>query len=188
MKVICALTTHKHFLISKTCWIFSILMFQIIILNNKNQLETYKIQLKFILVISKSKIVHSTYKLVILKLHHCSRVLSCFVCSSRSFCTCSAVLTTISFNHYPLVFIIYLKVSHNLVIYTLNLNQSNFHWLNQWFAFSLIHQWKKYFSLPNQSIFTEIISEIWLIYSNLVLAIWISQISLIISRFWLIQI
>ena len=47
---------------------------------------------------------------------------------------------------------------------------------------------KKYFSLLNQSIFTEIISEIWLIYSNLFLAIWISQISLIISRFWLIQI
>ena len=47
---------------------------------------------------------------------------------------------------------------------------------------------KKYFSLLNQSIFTEIISEVWLIYSNLFLAIWISQISLIISRFWLIQI
>ena len=46
----------------------------------------------------------------------------------------------------------------------------------------------KYFSLLNQLIFTEIISEIWLIYSNLFLAIWISQISLIISRFWLIQI
>ena len=42
---------------------------------------------------------------------------------------------------------------------------------------------KKYFSLSNQSIFSEIISEIWLIYSNLFLAIWISQISLIISRF-----
>ena len=47
---------------------------------------------------------------------------------------------------------------------------------------------KKYFSLSNQSVFTEIISEIWLIYSNLFLAIWISQISLIISRFLLIQI
>ena len=45
---------------------------------------------------------------------------------------------------------------------------------------------KKYFSLLNQLIFTEILSEIWLIYSNLFLAIWISQISLIISRFWLI--
>ena len=47
---------------------------------------------------------------------------------------------------------------------------------------------KKYFSLLNQSIYTEIISEIWLIYSNLFLAICISQILLIISRFWLIQI
>ena len=47
---------------------------------------------------------------------------------------------------------------------------------------------KKYFSLSNQSIFIEIISEIWLIYSNLFLAIWISQISLIISMFWMIQI
>ena len=91
-----------------------------------------------------------------------------------------------------------------LALYSLNLNQSNFHWLNHLFAFSLIHQWKniftvksvnfhwfiseKYFSLSNQSIFTEIISGIWLIYSNLFLAIWICQISLIISRFWLIQI
>ena len=64
-----------------------------------------------------------------------------------------------------------------IISYSLNLNQPNFHWSNQW---------KKYFSLSNQSIFTEIISEIWLIYSNLFLAIWISQISLIISRFWLI--
>ena len=50
---------------------------------------------------------------------------------------------------------------------------------------------KKYFSLLNQLIFTdssvkkifftEIISEIWLIYSNLFLAIWISQVSLITS-------
>ena len=47
---------------------------------------------------------------------------------------------------------------------------------------------KKYFSLLNQLISTEIISEFLLIYSNLFLAIWISQISLIISRFWLIQI
>ena len=47
---------------------------------------------------------------------------------------------------------------------------------------------KKYFSLSNQSIFTEIISEIWLINSNLLLGIWISKISLIISTFWLIQI
>ena len=47
---------------------------------------------------------------------------------------------------------------------------------------------KKYVLLSNQSIFTEIISEIWLIYSNLFLAIRISQISLVISRFWRIQI
>ena len=38
MKVICVLGTHKHFLISKTSWIFSILMFQVIIFNNRNQL------------------------------------------------------------------------------------------------------------------------------------------------------
>ena len=49
---------------------------------------------------------------------------------------------------------------------------------------------KKYFPLLNQLIFPEIINEIWLIYSNLFLAIWISQISLIIvlllwqSRTW----
>ena len=42
---------------------------------------------------------------------------------------------------------------------------------------------KKYFLLLNQLIFTEIIREILLIYSNLLLAIGISQISLIISRF-----
>ena len=71
---------------------------------------------------------------------------------------------------------------------SLNLNQSNFHWLNQWFAFSLNHQWKQYFPLLNQFIFTEVISEIWLFRSNLFLAIWISQISLIISRFLLIHI
>ena len=52
----------------------------------------------------------------------------------------------------------------------------NFHQLNQW---------KKYFLLLNQLISTEVISEIWLIYSNLLLANWINQISLIISRFWL---
>ena len=49
----------------------------------------------------------------------CSRVWLCFVCSSRSFSTCSAVLTTVCFYDYPLVYIIYLKVSHNLVIYIL---------------------------------------------------------------------
>ena len=30
MKVICALSTHKKFLIWKTCWTFSVLMFQVI--------------------------------------------------------------------------------------------------------------------------------------------------------------
>ena len=44
-------------------------MFQVIMLNNQNQLKTYKIQLKFILVLSKSKIVDYTYKLVIIKIH-----------------------------------------------------------------------------------------------------------------------
>ena len=73
-------------------------------------------------------------------------------------------------------------------VYSLNLNQSNFHWLNQRFAFSLNHQWKQYFPLLNQLLFPEVISEIWLIRSNLFLAIRISQISLIISRFWLIHI
>ena len=57
MKVICALGTHKHFMISETCWIFNILMFHVIIFNIENQLKTYKIQLQFILVLSKSKIV-----------------------------------------------------------------------------------------------------------------------------------
>ena len=40
------------------------------IFNNQNQLKTCKIQLHFILVLSKSKIVDSTYKLVISKIHH----------------------------------------------------------------------------------------------------------------------
>ena len=44
-------------------------MFQVIIFNNQNQLKAYKIQLQFILVLYKSKIVDSTYKLVILKIH-----------------------------------------------------------------------------------------------------------------------
>ena len=33
--------------------------------------------------------------------------------------------------------------------YSLNMNQSNFHWLNQWFAFSLIHQWKNIFTVKS---------------------------------------
>ena len=44
-------------------------MSQVIIFNNQNQLKTYKIQLQFILVLSESKIVDSTYELVILKIH-----------------------------------------------------------------------------------------------------------------------
>ena len=32
-----------------------------------------------------------------------------------------------------------------IYLYSLNLNQSNFHWLNQWFSFSLIHHWKNIF-------------------------------------------
>ena len=39
--------------------------------------------------------------------------------------------------------------------YSLNLNQSNFYWLNQWFAFSPV---KKYISLLNQLIITNWIS------------------------------
>ena len=52
-------------------------MFQVIIFNNQNQLKTYKIQLMFILVLSKSKIVDYTYKLVILKIHRTAGVFNC---------------------------------------------------------------------------------------------------------------
>ena len=52
-------------------------MFQVIIFNNQNQLKTYKIQLQFILVLFKSKIVDSTYKLVILKIHRTAVVFHC---------------------------------------------------------------------------------------------------------------
>ena len=93
-------------------------MFQVIIFNHQNQLKTYKIQLQFILVLSKSKIVDYTYKLVILKIHRTAVVFDCVLCVRHEafVCTCSAVLTTISFNDYSLVYTIYLKVSHNLVI------------------------------------------------------------------------
>ena len=37
----------------------------------------------------------------------------------------------------------------NQKFYSLNLNQSNFYWLNQWFAFSLIHQLKIYFTVKS---------------------------------------
>ena len=52
-------------------------MFQVVILNNQNQLKTYKIQLKFILVLSKYKIVDYTHKLVILKIHRTAFVFDC---------------------------------------------------------------------------------------------------------------
>ena len=52
-------------------------MFQVITLNNQNELKTYKIQLQFILVLSKSKIVDYTYKLVILKIHRTVVVFDC---------------------------------------------------------------------------------------------------------------
>ena len=51
-------------------------MFQVIF-NIQNQLNTYKIQLEFILVLSKSKIVDSTNKLVILKIHRTAVVFDC---------------------------------------------------------------------------------------------------------------
>ena len=52
-------------------------MFQVIIFNIQNQLKTYKIQLQFILVLSKSKIVDSTYKIEILKIHRTAVVCDC---------------------------------------------------------------------------------------------------------------
>ena len=52
-------------------------MFQVIIFNNQNQLKSYKIQLQFILVLSKSKIVDPTYKLLVLKIHRTAVVLDC---------------------------------------------------------------------------------------------------------------
>ena len=54
-------------------------MFQLIIFNNQNQLKTYKIQLQFILVLSKSKIVDYTYKLAIIKIHRTAVVFDCVV-------------------------------------------------------------------------------------------------------------
>ena len=52
-------------------------MFQVILFNNQNQLNTYKIQLQFILVLSESKIVDSTYKLVTLKMYRTAVVFDC---------------------------------------------------------------------------------------------------------------
>ena len=92
-------------------------MFQVIILNNKNQLKTYKIQLHFILVLSKSKIVDYTYKLLILKIHRTAVVFDCVLSlRHKAFVHVPHVLTAICFHDYPLVYIIYLKVSHNPVI------------------------------------------------------------------------
>ena len=42
----------------------------------------------------------------------------------------------------------------HILFHSLNLNQSNFLWLNRWFAFSMKQQWKQYFPLLNQLIFT----------------------------------
>ena len=91
-------------------------MFQDIIFNNQNQLKTYKIQLQFILILCKSNIVNSTYKLVILKIHRAAVVFDLFCL----FVTKLPYMLR-SVNHYffyddPLVYIIYIKVSHNLVI------------------------------------------------------------------------
>ena len=52
-------------------------MDQVTIFNDENQLKSYKIQLQFILVLSKSKVVDSTYKLVILKIHRTAVVFDC---------------------------------------------------------------------------------------------------------------
>ena len=52
-------------------------MFQVNIFNIQNQLNIYKIQLQFILILSKSKIVDSTYKPVILKIHRTAVVFDC---------------------------------------------------------------------------------------------------------------
>ena len=54
-------------------------MFQVIIFNNQNQLKTYKIQLQFMLVLFKSKIMDSTYKLVILIIYRTAVVFDCLL-------------------------------------------------------------------------------------------------------------
>ena len=54
-----------------------------------------------------------------------------------------------------------MQICRNLFKQTItHFDQSNFHSLNQWFAFSLIHQRRRYISLLNQLIFTEVITEI----------------------------
>ena len=50
IKVTFALGIHKNFLLLKRCWIFSILMYRVINLIIKANLQTYKIQLQFILI------------------------------------------------------------------------------------------------------------------------------------------
>ena len=79
-------------------------MFQVIIFNDQNQLKSYRIQLKFILLLSKSKIVDYTYKLVILKIHRTAVVFVC-VLSVRN----EAFIHSLQLNHYfffdyPLVY------------------------------------------------------------------------------------
>ena len=58
-------------------------MFQVIIFNNQNQLKTYEIRSQFILILFKSKIVDSTYKLVIVKIHRTAVVVFYCVLSVR---------------------------------------------------------------------------------------------------------
>ena len=59
-------------------------MFHVITFKNQNQLKTYKKQLQFILVLSKSEIVDSTYKLVVLKIH-CTAVVFCLFVTKLSY-------------------------------------------------------------------------------------------------------
>ena len=57
----------------------------------------------------------------------------------RALCRCPDLIGRKYLPSYELESKICLKC---IFIYSLNVNQSNFHWLNQWFAFSRIHQWK----------------------------------------------
>ena len=60
-------------------------MFQVIIFNNQNQLKIYKIQIQFIIVLSKSKIVDVTHKQVILKIHRTAVVFDCALSACHVF-------------------------------------------------------------------------------------------------------
>ena len=93
INVIFAMGIHKKISISRTYWIFSILMFHVIIFNNRNQLKTYKIELQFILVLSKLKIVDSTYKLVILIIYLTAVVFDrvCLFVTKLSYMLCSVI-------------------------------------------------------------------------------------------------